>query len=121
MSNNRGKVYVVQRQLRRSDDGSRMVDKFDVAPAEVFGDIQFLLSSGASPFTPESIVLELKAKLAGYNSDCDWLLLVGNPCLIGMVVAVAAQSGGGRVNMLQWSGRSANYIPVKVENLLYSA
>ena len=103
-----GKVYVVQCQMRWDGEKGSLVPKFDLAPAEVFGELVFLLSPSAAPFNSPPIIDELQRKLAGYDDD-DHLLLVGNPCLIGMVVALAADANNGRVKMLQWSGRHQSY------------
>jgi hypothetical protein len=106
------RVFVVQCQMRW--DGEKLVPKFDLGPAQEFGELVFLLSPSAAPFNSPPIVEELSGKLAGYTDD-DYLLLVGNPCLIGMVVALAADANDGRVKMLQWSGRDQRYRVVEAE------
>ena len=54
---------------------------------------------------------ELNEKLAGYKPT-DYLLLVGNPCLIGWAVAIATHKTGGSVRLLQWSGKDKKYIGI---------
>lgn len=107
-------VHVVQRQLRWDEGRKSLVPKFDLEPAAAFGPLNFLLSPSAAPFNSPPIIAELQAKLAGF-SDEDFLLLVGNPCLIGMVVALAADANEGRVKMLQWSGRDTAYKVVSAD------
>lgn len=106
------KVYVVQHQMRWDDEKKDLVPKFDLHPAGKFGELSFLLSPTAGPFNARSIIAELKEKLAKYTPD-DYLLLVGNPCLIGWVVALAAKVTGGRIKLLQWSGKDGGYIEIK--------
>lgn len=106
------RVFVIQRQQRWDSVKQELVDKFDIGPAEVFGTVVYLLSPRAAPFNSKSVIDELRVKLADYN-DRDHLLLIGNPCLIGFAVAIAAnQSDDGRVNLLQWSGRDQRYTSV---------
>lgn len=109
-------VYVVQNQHRH--DNGKLVPKFDLTPAAAFGDLVYLLSPTARPFKPGGIVKELHEKLISYDSGRDYLLLLGNPCLIGMVVAIAAVYARGHVRMLQWDGRNNRYAAIDAD--LYS-
>lgn len=111
------KVYVVQSTLRMNPATRKLEAKFDVSAAEVFGELVYLLSAQAAPFSPDPVIAELRTKLAKYNPEHDYLLLIGNPCLIGWTVAVAAHVGAGRVNLLQWSGREGRYLPICARGL----
>lgn len=110
------KVYVVQNQHRWDRDKQRFEPKFDLTPAEEFGELVYLLSPTAAPFRPEPIIQELREKLKDYREG-DHLLLVGNPVLIGFAVTVAAAANGGRVSLLQWSGKDQRYIAVEAQKL----
>lgn len=103
------KVYVVQHQMRW--DGEKLVPKFDLAPAEEHGKLVYLLGPQAGPFNPPSIIEELTRKLEQFTTD-DCLLLIGNPCIIGWAVAIAAKVTNGEVKMLQWSGKERAYITI---------
>ncbi len=106
------RVFVVQRQLRWDEQSQGLVSKFDLEPATEHGELVFLLGSNASPFSPKKIIPELHTKLAEF-SDHDHLLLIGNPCLIGWAVAIAADYNEGRVSLLQWSGKDHRYVTVR--------
>ena len=109
--NNKSIVYVVQMQHRWDEQRQEFVPKFDLSSAEKYGALDFLLSPTARPFNPEGLVRDLQAKLRYYTSE-DYLLLVGNPCLIGMAVAMASHYNGGKINMLQWSGKESKYLSI---------
>lgn len=94
-------VYVVQQQMRKGESG-RLEPRFSHEDARRFGEIRFLLSPSIKPFRPEAAIRELRDSLDRFTED-DYLLLVGNPCLIGWATAIAAERTGGRVRMLQWS------------------
>lgn len=113
------RVYVVQNQHRWSRQEQGFEPKFDLSPAEQFGELVYLLSPTAAPFRPEPVIQELKEKLRDFTSD-DHLLLVGNPCLIGFAVAIAAQYNSGSVSLLQWSGKDGRYIQVTTSDLFTS-
>ncbi|MHA2068269.1 MAG: hypothetical protein ACXABY_28235, partial [Candidatus Thorarchaeota archaeon] len=83
-------VYAVQRQMRYDSVNKELVPRFSsIEKAERYGEIVYLLSPSAHPFSPELILGDLHEKL-GIFSDNDHLLLIGNPGLIGMATAVAA-------------------------------
>lgn len=110
------RVFVVQKTMRWDESKGELVPKFDLEPAREYGELEFLLSPTAAPFNPETILGELHRKLADIQ-ETDYLLLVGNPVLIGMVCAIAADYSQGCFNMLQWSGKERKYLPVKVRGL----
>lgn len=47
-------------------------------------------------------------------TDGDYLLLSGDPVLIGLAVAVATDQNRGRVNLLKWDNHEHDYFPVEV-------
>lgn len=105
-------VYVVQKQMKVDSRTGDMVSRFDLTQAERFGRIEFLLSPKARPYGAGGIITELYNKLELF-SDNDYLLLVGNQCLVGFAMSVAADMNNGRVNILQWSGRDQAYVEIK--------
>lgn len=103
------RVYVVQEQFRYDADLGKVVPRFSsINKAEKFGELVFLLGPHAHPFDPDVVTGELHLKLSEFT-DKDYLLLVGNPVLIGMATAVAAKYSGGGINFLQWSAKDESY------------
>lgn len=109
------RVFVVQKQMRFDREKGELVPKFELGPAEEFGELVYLLSPTAGPFNPESILRDLHRILVDYDHTKDHLLLIGNPCLIGWAVSVAAQYGDGYVATLQWSGKDKKYMSVTAD------
>lgn len=109
------RVYVIQNTMTRGDDGE-LRPKFNFNPAVEFGQLNFLLGPSASPFHPTSYLGELQAKLRGF-SDQDYLICAGNPILLGVAAAIAADANCGRVKFLQWSGERRRYVPVPVTGI----
>lgn len=107
-------VYVVQKQHRFDRNKGELVPKFNLAPAEEYGELSYLLSPTAAPWDADSIIRELYDRLQGF-ADSDSLLLVGNPVLIGLAVAVAADVNQGFVRCLQWSGKDRRYIAIETD------
>lgn len=105
-------VYIVQKQMRFDDKTGSLVPRFKTLDrAEKFGRFEYLLSPSAHPFNPDNIIGDLHEKLKDF-CDEDYLLLIGNPVLIGMAAAVASHHNNGRLRFLQWSGRQNDYAEV---------
>ena len=105
-------VYVIQKQMRYDDRRKGLVSRFNLEPARQYGDLVFLLAATADPFNPEPVLEILRERLEPVTAD-DYLLLVGNPCLIGWATAIAADRTDGRVNLLQWHARERRYLDVR--------
>lgn len=106
------KVYVVQ-DTRRYENGE-YVSVHDLTPAREFGELVYLLSPTAAPWKPDNILNDLWTKLEDF-CDEDYLLMVGNPALIGLAAAVACEVNDGRIRFLQWHGREQSYKPVEAQ------
>lgn len=106
-------VYVVQDPTHKDPDTGQIGPKFDLTPALEYGPLSFLLKPRANPLRyTDTIVRDLWKGLRDFTPE-DHLLLLGNPCLIGMAVAVAVEMTGGPITMLQWSGKEKRYLPVR--------
>jgi hypothetical protein len=65
-------------------------------------------------FDTAGAVSTIKKELRYFN-DRDHLLLIGDPAVIGICTAVAAEYNQGRVKFLKWDNREYTYYPVEVE------
>lgn len=111
------RVFCVQKQHRQDPQTGDLVPKFDLTPAQEYGELRYLFSPTAGPFNATNMLPELHEKLRDYTPE-DFLLLIGNPVLIGMAVAVAAGYSPTRVQLLQWSSSARGYLPIVVNGLL---
>lgn len=96
-------VYVVQEN-----------PKFNILPAQRFGEISVLLPKGSQVmFSPGPAVAELDRKLSNFSDD-DYLLCIGDPAAIGIACAVACKWNQGRVTLLKWDRQEADYYAISV-------
>lgn len=107
-------VYIVQKQMRYDPAKRGLVPRFNLEPARQYGDLKFLLDSQATPLSPDTTVACLQERLREFSEN-DYLLLVGNPCLMGWACAMAAEKAGGVLQLLQWHSAEKRYIPVRAE------
>lgn len=107
-----GNVYVVQNHLRYDPELGELVPRYNISPAERFGKLKFILSPRATTARPEEVIAKMDLILRNFTDE-DFLLLIGNPVLIGWATALAAAHNKGRVQLLVWSGKERDYTPVK--------
>ena len=109
------RVFIVQDQHVRDPENNALISKFNFTTAREFGELVYLLEPTANPFHPnEGVIAQLTDKLHDYTHR-DFLVLTGNPILIGWATAIAAlanQKNGGEVRFLQWNGRRQMYLEV---------
>jgi hypothetical protein len=116
------RVFVVQQPTRRGDDGG-VEPSFDLSPAEAYGELVFLLHEAHNPFNAMNATAQLVLDAFDehdYEPEEDYLLLVGNPVLMGVVAAVAGRYslegyGESMIRILQWNRARAAYFPVDVQ------
>ena len=110
-----GIVYVVQEQLRFDVESGKNVPRFpSIDRARELGKIVYMLEPNAHPFVPNNVTGILHHHLSNF-CDEDYLILVGNPVLLGMATAIAANYNSGRVNFLQWSQKGDRYTLITAE------
>lgn len=106
-------VYIVQEHLKLDPNKRVLVPKFDLSPAEKFGEFRFCLSPNVSPFNTRVVLEELRENLQHITPD-DYLLPVGNPVLIGLTTLVVGEFVN-TINFLQWSGAKGGYVPIRAD------
>ena len=96
-------VYVLQEMGR------------NIRSAEKFGDLkivlpdnkQMILSSGPLTF-------KLQKELRDFN-DNDYLLLIGDPAIIEVAGAIAADINNGRFKVLKWDRNETKYYDIEID------
>lgn len=89
--------------------------RMDFSPAAEYGELVHLLADRDSVFRMDQTLAKLaKSPLMGITAD-DFILPVGNPTLIGVAIALAADQLDGSVNVLQWLGKEKEYIPISAK------
>ena len=88
--------------------------RFNVLKATKFGQLESLTTTDDQIYTSASrVVAKIKRGLKTFGDE-DWLLLLGDPAVIGVCFALAAERNGGRVNILKWDKFEKAYYPISV-------
>lgn len=85
----------------------------NITPALTYGEVVILAEHDLSPFSAGPTVAEMRRRLEQYQPG-DWLLLIGDPTLIGLATAFVAAKTGGYLNILKYDRQSQTYIPLKI-------
>jgi hypothetical protein len=111
------RVFAVQQPTGRDRDTGAIRPTMDLTPATEFGELRFILRDYHHPFRdPTGTAAEVRRVLEVEDfGPTDWLLLVGNPSLIGIVAAQASVITGGRLRLLQWDRPRHRYRPLEAQ------
>lgn len=97
------KVYLIQE-----------TGKWNLSPALEFGEVEVLLPPDFQlVFDTKNITQLLQDKLEAITTK-DYLLLAGDPALIGIATAIAADYLDGEITLLKWDRQEKIYIPIKL-------
>ena len=102
------KVYVVQ-EIAGTREGR---PKFNIMGAAEYGKLVFLLDERSQMiFSPGPLIMKLKNLLKDFRPT-DYLLLTGDPAIIGVVCCLISETTNGRFNLLKWDRQEKRYYPL---------
>ena len=106
----RRKVYVIQ-ELPGTKAGT---PKINIMSAREYGDFYFLLPEFSQIiFSPGPLVFKLRKLLKDYTPE-DYLLLTGDPAIIGIACSIISELTNGKFNLLKWDRQEKMYYPLKI-------
>ena len=103
-------VYVIQ-ELPGTRAGQ---PKINIVGAKQYGDLNFLLPEFSQIiFSPGPLVFKLRKLLKDYTPE-DYLLLTGDPAIIGIACSIVSDITNGKFNLLKWDRQERVYYPIKI-------
>ncbi len=88
--------------------------KINIIGAREFGDLKVLLPENSQIIlSPAYVIQTLKQKLKEYK-ETDYLLLTGDPAIIGVACSIVSDITNGKYNLLKWDKQERKYYPVKI-------
>ena len=110
VSNYKPKVYVLQ-ELPGTKAGT---PKINIMSASKFGEFKFLLPEFSQIiFSPGPLIFKLRNLLKNYTTK-DYLLLTGDPAIIGVACSIVADVTNGKFNLLKWDKQDRIYYPIEI-------
>ena len=103
-------VYVIQ-EIPGTKDGR---PKINIMGAAEYGKFKFLLPELSQIiFSPGPLIFKLKKELAKYRTR-DYLLLTGDPAIIGVACSIVSDITNGKYNLLKWDKQERQYYPIEI-------
>ena len=103
-------VYVIQ-ELPGTKIGS---PKFNIMGAQKYGKLKVLLPEHSQIIlSPGPLIFKLRKLLDKYTPT-DYLLLTGDPAIIGVACSIVADKTGGKFNLLKWDRQEKTYYPIEI-------
>ena len=107
------KVYVVQ-EIPGSKAGTPKINIMGASNYSSSGEFNFLLPEFSQMiFSPGPLIYKLRQGLKNYTSD-DYLLLTGDPALIGVACSIVSDITNGKYNILKWDKQERKYYPIEI-------
>jgi hypothetical protein len=107
------KVYVIQ-EIPGSQAGSPKINIMGAASYSTSNDFIFLLPEFSQMiFSPGPLIYKLRKGLKDYTSD-DYLLLTGDPAIIGVACSIVSDITNGKYNVLKWDKQERKYYPIQI-------
>ena len=109
--NNKPKVYVIQ-DVPGTREGR---PKINIIGASEFGELKVLLPENAQIILSAGpLVFKLKKLLSNYTSE-DYLLLTGDPAIIGVACSIVSDITTGKYKLLKWDKQERRYYPIEID------
>ena len=103
-------VYVIQ-EIAGTRDGR---PKINIIGAAEFGTFKFLLPELSQIiFSPGPLIFKLRKGLQNYGSK-DFLLLTGDPAIIGVACSIVSDMTNDKFNLLKWDKQERKYYPIEI-------
>ena len=103
-------VYVLQ-ELPGTKAGA---PKINIMSASKYGKFKFLLPEFSQIiFSPGPLIFKLRSLLKDYTAK-DYLLLTGDPAIIGVACSIVSDMTNGKYSLLKWDKQDRIYYPIKI-------
>ena len=109
--NNLPIVYVVQ-EIPGTKEGK---PKINIMGAATYGNFKFLLPELSQIiFSPGPLIYKLRQALKDFTEN-DYLLLTGDPAIIGVACSIVSDITNGKYNLLKWDKQERKYYTIEID------
>ena len=103
-------VYVIQ-EIAGTREGR---PKINIIGAAEFGTFKFLLPELSQIiFSPGPLIFKLRKGLQNYRPK-DFLLLTGDPAIIGVACSIVSDMTNGKYQLLKWDKQERKYYSINI-------
>ena len=110
LSMSESRVFVIQ-EIAGTKAGN---PKINIMGASKYGKFKFLLSEFSQIiFSPGPLIYKLRQGLKNFK-ESDYLLLTGDPAIIGITCSLVSDITNGKYNLLKWDKQEKTYYPIAI-------
>ena len=103
-------VFVIQ-EIAGTKDGK---PKINILGAAEYGTFKFLLPELSQMiFSPGPLIFKLRKSLKDYSTE-DFLLLTGDPAIIGVACSLVSDITNGKYKLLKWDKQERKYYSIDI-------
>ena len=103
-------VYVIQ-EIAGTREGR---PKINILGAAEYGTFRFLLPELSQIiFSPGPLIFKLRKGLKDFGEK-DFLLLTGDPAIIGVACSIVSDITNGKYQLLKWDKQERKYYPIEI-------
>ena len=113
LSMSESRVFVIQ-EIAGTKAGNPKINIMGASNYSSSGKFNFLLPEFSQIiFSPGPLVYKLRQGLKDFTSN-DYLLLTGDPAIIGVACSIVSDITNGKYNLLKWDKQERKYYPIEI-------
>ena len=113
LSMSESRVFVIQ-EIAGTKAGNPKINIMGASNYSSSGKFNFLLSEFSQMiFSPGPLVYKLRQVLKSFTKK-DYLLLTGDPAIIGVACSIVSDITNGKYNLLKWDKQERKYYPIEI-------
>ena len=113
LSMSESRVFVIQ-EIAGTKAGNPKINIMGASVYSSSGKFNFLLPEFSQMiFSPGPLIYKLRQGLKDYKKK-DYLLLTGDPAIIGVACSIVSDITNGKYNLLKWDKQERKYYPIEI-------
>ena len=113
LSMSESRVFVIQ-EIAGTKAGNPKINIMGASTYSSSGKFKFLLPEFSQIiFSPGPLVYKLRQGLKDFTKE-DYLLLTGDPAIIGVACSIVSDITNGKYNLLKWDKQERKYYPIEI-------
>ena len=107
------RVFVIQ-EIAGTQAGNPKINIMGASVYSSSGKFNFLLPEFSQIiFSPGPLIYKLRKGLKDFRKE-DYLLLTGDPAIIGVACSIVSDITNGKYNLLKWDKQERKYYPIEI-------
>ena len=108
-------IYIIDHNDSFTHNVIHQFSKFDKVEYDNYDDVSQskLKIADTIIFSPGPLIYKLRSLLKNFTTK-DYLLLTGDPAIIGVACSIVSDMTNGKYNLLKWDKQERKYYPIEI-------